>query len=253
MTIKSTQVIYLGSDYVDESRITYGVAPGTIVETVFLSFLIRADEGNILVDAGMHPDDAEKENAEGLQISVQREDHLPLRLQEVGLSMDDINMLVITHLDRDHIGWLNQLRHAEVVVQKSEYLFAFDPPPYAQRRYKYPERFKSPDIKWKLVDGDQVLVPGLTLLFTPGHTPGHQSLMVDLPKTGTIILAGDAGHSRKNFKEELIPNFCGNPRQALYSMRRLKVLSQVRKAPLFPTHDMDLWRNEMLKPPAAYT
>ncbi|MFC2045711.1 N-acyl homoserine lactonase family protein [Chloroflexota bacterium] len=253
MAIKSMEVLYLGSDHADESRITYGVAPGTMVEAVFLSFLIRADEGNILVDTGIHPEDAEKENAEGLQRSVQPEDHLPLRLKEIGLSMEDINILVMTHLDRDHIGWLNQLPRAEVVVQKEEYHFAFDPPPYARHRYRFPERFKSPEIKWKLVDGDHILIPGLTVLFTPGHTPGHQSLVVNLPKNGKIILAGDVVHFVKNFEKELIPSFCGDPKQALYSIRRLKVLSQVMKAPLFPTHDMDLWRRDMLKPPKAYT
>ena len=92
MAVKSMQVLYLGSDYLDESRITVGVPRGTMVETVFLGFLIRADEGNILVDTGFHPDDAAEENAAGLQVNVQPEDLLPERLKEVGLSMDDINI-----------------------------------------------------------------------------------------------------------------------------------------------------------------
>ena len=246
------QVLYLGSDYLDESRITVGVPRGTMVETVFLGFLIRADEGNILVDTGFHPDDAAEENAAGLQVNVQPEDLLPERLKEVGLSMDDINMLVVTHLDLDHIGWLSHLRNAEVVAQKEEYRFSLDPPPYARLRRSHPQRYNSPDIKWKLIDGDELLLPGLAVMLTPGHTPGSQSLLVNLPKSGPILLVGDVGHFQKDFEQEIVPTGT-DPKQALYSIKRLKTLSQILKAPILATHDKDYWEKEMIKAPEAYT
>src|SRR5262249_32641321 len=46
--------------------------------------------------------------------------------------------------------------------------------------------------RWKLVDGDTELLPGLVLLDTPGHVPGHQSVLVKLPRTGAMLLAIDA-------------------------------------------------------------
>lgn len=252
MAVKSLQVLYLGSEYLDKRHLVYGMVEEEWIDTVFLSFIIRTDDGNVLVDTGCHPADAEERNAMGAKMKLQPGDHLPQRLKEAGLSMEDINMVVMTHLDFDHVGWLSYLKHAEVVLQKEEHEFAFDPPPYARHRFRHPERFNSPDIKWRLVDGDCILMPGLTLLFTPGHTPGHQSVMLDLPESGTILLVGDAGHFQENFEKELIPSFCGDPRQALYSIRRLKVWSQVRNAPIFPTHDMNFWRQEMKKPPDAY-
>ena len=253
MAVKSMQVLYVGSDHVDKRRIIYGISEETMVDTVFLCFLIRTDDGNILVDAGVHPADVEALNAMGFNAKVRTEDHLPQRLKEVGLSMEDINMVLITHLHFDHCGWAADLPNAELVIQKEEYHFAFNPPPYAAAGF-YLERFKSPEIKWRIVEGDQVLMPGITLLFTPGHTPGSQSVMVDLPKFGPVLLVGDAGILQENFEKELLPTpFSCEPMQAWYSIRRLKVWSQIRKAPIFTTHDIDFWRQEMIKPPEAYT
>lgn len=253
MAVKSLQVLYGGSDHIDKRRIIHGLAKEAMVDTAFLNFLIRTDEGNILVDAGLHPADVEMMNAGGFKANVRPEDHLPQRLREVGLSMEDINMVLITHLHIDHGGWLAHLPNAEVILQKEEYQFTFDPPPYARGSSGYVERLKSQKIKWRMVDGDHVLMPGITILFTPGHTPGSQSVMVDLPKFGAILLVGDAGPLQENFAEELIPSFFGDPMQAWYSIRRLKVWSQIRKAPIFTSHDLDFWRREMIKPPEAYT
>jgi N-acyl homoserine lactone hydrolase len=252
MAIKSMQVLYLGSSYWDKGKFTYRVDDGKMVENSFLSYLIRSDEGNILVDTGWHPDDMAQRISTGFKSNVVTEDYLPNRLKEVGLSMEDINMVVMTHLHLDHAGWLTDLKHAEVVVQKDEYKLAMDPPPFA--RISYPiERYNSPEIKWRLVTGDNILMPGLTLLFTPGHTPGCQSIMVDLPESGTILLSGDVGFLQENFEKEIIPGIFFDPWQALFSIKRLKILSQLKGAPIFTTHDIEFWRQRMIKPPEAYT
>lgn len=251
MALKSLQVFHVGSDHVDKRLIIPGIGEKTMVDTVFLNFLIRTDEGNILVDTGMHPADVEVMNAIGFNVNVRPEDQLPQRLKEVGLSMEDINMVLITHLHIDHGGWLAHLPNAEVILQKEEYQFTFNPPPYTHSAFSYIERLKSQEIKWRMIDGDHVLMPGITILFTPGHTPGSQSIMVDLPKFGPILLVGDAGPFQESFEKELIPTFC-DPMQAWYSIRRLKVWSHIRKAPIFTSHDRDFWRREMIKPPEAY-
>ena len=253
MAVKSLWVLHLGTEAdIDKGFQTFGVDKGKMVENAFSCYLIRTDEGNILVDTGMHPEDVEMWNSMGSKITQRPEDQLPQRLKEVGLSTEDINLIVMTHLHWDHVGCLTYLLNAEVVVQKEEYSFALDPTPYASALY-FPKRYNLPEIKWKLVDGDQILMPGLTILFTPGHTAGHQSVMVDLPKFGPILIAGDAGFLQENFEKELIPVFFDDPRQALLSIRKLKVWSNIRKAPIFPTHDIDYWRQQIIKSPEAYT
>ncbi|MFC1971149.1 N-acyl homoserine lactonase family protein [Chloroflexota bacterium] len=252
MAIKSLQVLYLGSDIMDKRLITYRMDEGKMVETAFLGYLIRTDDGNILVDAGFHPEDIKKALAIGRQINVRTEDQMPQRLKEAGLAMEDIKMVIMTHLHRDHVGWLEHLRHAEIIIQKEEYLAAINPAPYTSSFYVV-ERYNFPDMKWRLVDGDKILLPGLTILFTPGHSAGSQSIMVDLPKSGTILLVGDAGHIHENFVKELTPGIFIDPAQAMLSIKRLNVWSQIRKAPIFPAHDLDYWREHMIKSPETYT
>lgn len=249
MAVKSLHVLYLGSQSgVDKSLMTFGVGAGEKMRSSFLSFLIQSDEANVLVDTGIHPDDIGLMAKDG-PISLTPEDYLPQRLASVGLSMDRIDIVIMTHLHGDHIGWLSQIPNAEVIVQKEEYKLAFDPLPYTRF---FHHRLDSPKIKWKLIDMDYQLLPGITLLFTPGHTIGSQSVVIDLPHSGPIIISGDVGFLQENFQKELIPTAFFDSREALLSIKRLNVWSSVKKAPIFTSHDMDYWQNVMIKPPDSY-
>jgi glyoxylase-like metal-dependent hydrolase (beta-lactamase superfamily II) len=255
MTVKSLHVLFLGQDdNIPKWRLAYGAEEGKLVSTTFLSFLIRTEDKNILFDAGMHYDGAAHLKAQGRTISVRKEDCLPARLKEVaGLSMGDIDMIILSHVHRDHTGWLGDFPKAEVIVQKDDYTATVtEPAPYLNPIHplkKYSER----DIKWKLIIGDQILMPGLTVLLTPGHTRGHQVLMVDLPKSGTIMLTGDAFLDLECLEKEIIPGIYDNRMDALKSLRKIKVMAQLRNAKVFPTHDIGCYLRQMKKPPEAYT
>jgi N-acyl homoserine lactone hydrolase len=253
MAIKSLQVLFTGLESgIDKGFFTFRVDEGKKIESSFLSYLIKADEGNILVDTGIHPEDAAKiASLTGTKMVVNPEDYLPQRLKSVGLSTEDISIVIMTHLHWDHTGWLSQFKNAQVIVQKAEFKFASAPPPYAGFFY-FESRFNRSGTKWTLVEGDYNVMPGLTLIFTPGHTPGCQTVMVDLPQSGPILLAGDSGFLQENFQKELIPYYFGDPRQALYSIKRINKWAEIRKAKIFATHDADYWRQTMLKPPLAY-
>jgi glyoxylase-like metal-dependent hydrolase (beta-lactamase superfamily II) len=253
--MKSLQVLFLGQDNnIPKAKVAYGVEDGKLITTSFLSFLIRTDNENILFDAGMHPDNAAHLRSQGREVIVREEDYLPSRLKEVaGLSMDDIDMIVLSHVHRDHTGWLGHFRKAEVIVQKEDYAAAvIEPAPYYNPIYprkKYTER----DIKWRLIVGDEILMPGLTVLLTPGHTRGHQVLMVDLPQSGPILLAGDAFLDLECLEKEIIPGVYADRAEALNSLKKIKVMAKLRNAKVLPTHDMECYLRQMKKPPEAYT
>jgi glyoxylase-like metal-dependent hydrolase (beta-lactamase superfamily II) len=255
MTVKSLQVLFLGQDAgIARSRLAYGTEEGKLITTPFLGFLIRTDSQNILFDAGMHPDNAAHLRSQGRDMTVREEDHLPARLKEVaGLTMADIDLIILSHVHRDHTGWLGHFPKAEVIVQKEDYTAAvIEPAPYYNPIYplkKYTER----DIQWKLISGDQILMPGLTVLLTPGHTRGHQVLMVDLPQSGTIMLTGDAFLDLECLEKEIIPGIYADRGEALNSMRKIKVMAKLRNAKVFPSHDMECYRQQIKKPPEAYT
>src|SRR5690606_14903690 len=100
----------------------------------------------------------------------------------------------------------------------------------------------APDVEWRLLDGDEELAPGVWAVSTPGHTPGHQSFRVDLPDTGTWIMAGDAADLAQNFLDN-VP--CGgyaggtdeDERNAHASFRKLLELASETRAHLIPGHD----------------
>jgi N-acyl homoserine lactone hydrolase len=255
MAVKSLQVLFLGqNNNVAKGRLAYGMENDKLITTPFLSFLIQTDDMNILFDAGMHPDNAAYSRSQGNEALVREEDYLPARLKEVaGLSMDDIHLVVLSHVHRDHTGWLGSLPNAEVIVQKEDYAAAvIEPAPYYQPIHplkKYAER----DIKWRIIEGDTILMPGLTVLLTPGHTKGHQVLMVDLPQSGTMLLAGDAFLDLECLEKEIIPGIYANRGDALNSLRKIKVMAKLRNARVFPSHDWECYLNQMKKPPEAYT
>jgi N-acyl homoserine lactone hydrolase len=156
--------------------------PGYLVQT--------ADGINILVDTGWPRSFVENpQNPPGLSIEVRPEDTVLSRLAEIGLQPSDIHLLVCTHLDDDHSGNHDLFPDAEFVIQKEHYLLAKNGHPrFAANRAAWDH----PSITYRIVEGDMELVPGVELLETSGHVPGHQSLLVRLPTTGNVLLAADA-------------------------------------------------------------
>ncbi len=93
-----------------------------------------------------------------------------------------------------------------------------------------------------LLDGDAELAPGVTVLRTDGHTPGHQSLLLELPETGPVILAGDSCYWQEHIDAERVPGVVWNPAAALQSIRRLKTLARLVRGRIFPGHDPVFWK-----------
>jgi glyoxylase-like metal-dependent hydrolase (beta-lactamase superfamily II) len=75
------------------------------------------------------------------------------------------------------------------------------------------------------------------VLRTPGHTPGHQALLVKLPQTGAVILSGDAVHFHENYDTDGVPWFNYDRAETVASIERLKKLVATQKAKLIIQHD----------------
>ena len=91
----------------------------------------------------------------------------------------------------------------------------------------------------QLLDGDtDVFGDGsVTLVSTPGHTPGHQSLLVHLKNSGFIILSGDVVHLEESFDQNIVPSLNTNKQESLASMERIRQMIAMYKATLFINHD----------------
>jgi N-acyl homoserine lactone hydrolase len=111
------------------------------------------------------------------------------QLAVLNLRPADISTVICTHFDIDHAGYNDAFPHAELIVQREHYELArTGHPRFAAAR----THWDHPALRYRRVDGDTELLPGLTLLKTCGHTPGHQSVLVRLKHTGPVLLAIDA-------------------------------------------------------------
>jgi glyoxylase-like metal-dependent hydrolase (beta-lactamase superfamily II) len=75
------------------------------------------------------------------------------------------------------------------------------------------------------------------MLYTPGHTPGHHSLLVKLPQMGAVILSGDLAHFRENYDTNGVPTFNTDRAQTLASLDRIKKIATAYKATFIIQHD----------------
>lgn len=155
--------------------------------------LIVTDDGTtVLVDTGM-PDRYVGNRAliphkRDQMTAIMDHQHTAVhQLALLGLRPADIQYVVATHFDWDHAGANAEFPHATFLVQRSHLEAARADP----ERF-WPELWDVPGLRYVAVNGDAEPVPGLRLLATGGHVPGHQSVVIRLPQTGLVVLAVDA-------------------------------------------------------------
>jgi N-acyl homoserine lactone hydrolase len=149
-----------------------------------------ADHKRILIDSGMAPD------APPSPVPPTNEKNVLEHLAELDLRPQDIDILICTHFDVDHAGYHDAFTNAEFVVQREHYTLARNGHPrFAAAR----PHWDHPTLRYRLIDGDAELLPGITLLETSGHAPGHQSVLVRLPHAGPVLLAIDAAVMQRTF------------------------------------------------------
>ena len=167
------------------------------------------------------------------------------QFEEIGVRPRDVEHVILTHMHADHTGNVRLFRHARISVQRQEHVFAFgDNLPTAW----FATDYNFPDLRWDIVEGDWEVLPGLSVVSTRGHTPGHQSVVVTLPKSGTIILVGDAGDLWENFEQEILPGESVDDEAALASIRQLKRIARESNGKLFLGHDPNFVQQIKLAP-----
>ena len=154
-------------------------------------YLVQTDDGrNVLIDTG---ESRRMIGAYGrspeVVVRMTDEDYVVSQLARIGVAPRDVHYLVCTHFDGDHAGNHDAFTSAELVVQRAHYEAAMTGLPRLQGTRPLWDRS---DVRHRLVDGDTELLPGIELIETSGHVPGHQSVLVRLPATGPVLLAIDA-------------------------------------------------------------
>ena len=160
------------------------------------------------------------------------------QLDEIGVRPRDISTILLSHAHFDHIGNVDLFENARWIAQRAEFEAMFGPEPeefgYSLQHYKaLKER------PYEIVDGDHdVFGDGaVRMIFTPGHTLGHCSLMVRLPRRGAVLLSGDVAHNRENLRHMRVPSFNADPQATVASMTKVVELLRFENAEIWINHD----------------
>ena len=250
MTVKSLHPLQNGFMGAQRSLLFYGEFSGETTQIPIAAYLVRTSDGNVLFDTGLSPRALPGLRRNDSLARFEEADLLVNRLDALGLRPDDVSIVVLSHLHYDHAGGADLFPQSELCVQKDEYAYAHYPASFFAPFY-YRKNFDLPGYRWRLLDGDAELVPGVTVLRTDGHTPGHQSLLVELPETGPVILAGDCVYWQEHLDHERVPGVVWNPTLALHSIKRLKTLARLVHGRVFPSHDPIFWQ-AVKQSPEAY-
>ncbi len=164
------------------------------------------------------------------------------QLAEVGLKPGDIGRVAISHTHGDHIGNMVLFPNSTILVQRTEYSWIHSPNgpnDNVNQLMALARKLMGTPKHLQLLDGDtDVFGDGsVTLVFTPGHTPGHQSLLVHLGNSGFVILSGDVVHLEDNFERNIVPSLNTDKAASIASMERVRQLIAAYKAALFINHD----------------
>ena len=235
-------VILSGFEVLPKSISVRGADPRFILSEPVCVYLLDTEEGWVLLDAGLNPANGrdparvqERFGRFGLMPPVIRDAHLlEPQLAAIGVAPADIKHVVLSHLHYDHAGCLAQFRQALIWIQRREFEHAFGPEPgFAYFRDEY----DMPGLRWQLCEGDWELLPGVGFIDTRGHTQGHQSALIELPETGTVILPFDAGDLQENFDREVLPGESCDDAAALAALRRIKALAFQSHTTVLLFHD----------------
>ena len=207
-------------------------------------YLVQTADGqNILIDSGLSD-----VMPEGYSDFENGQDVIQ-QLASLGLEPEDIDTVISTHYDGDHAGRHAAFTRAQFVVQRVHHLDAASNPRFAGVRSQWDQPLE----RIRLVDGDTELLPGFELIETSGHVPGHQSVLVRLPKTGAILLTIDAVPFAAGFARDQQDD-SSNPDAAATRASTIKLLELVDKERIGLVifgHDKEQWET-LKKAPEFY-
>ncbi len=161
------------------------------------------------------------------------------QLADIGLTPADVGRVFLSHAHFDHVGNAALFRHATWYIQRREHAAMFGPD-YAQHGFvpALYDSLKEAEVEQMKGDLDVFGDGALQVISTPGHTPGHCSLLVRLANTGPVLLSGDVAHYRYTLQHRCVPAMNADPEQSRRSMERVEALVEAEGAQLWLNHDI---------------
>ncbi len=206
-----------------------------------MQVLIEQRRTRLLVDTGMPAagagDELGLKRAYGMDPAWIRpvmsvENRVDRQLHQLGLQSTDLDLVINTHLHFDHAGGNPLFAGVTVAVQQEEL--------EAAATDNYLPVWDAPGLQFQSVEGDWSPVPGVDMMFTPGHTPGHQSMLVRFENARPWLFTWDAVYTQEHWISQDL-GATADVRHARASLTRLREVAADEKAKLIFGHDMAQW------------
>ncbi len=198
------RLLQTGYQYLDKGNYaTFRKGNGIVLEMPVFAFLLDGGGRKILVDTGMSDTEhSVRYHHDGRQDAGQAIDE---QLNAIGVKCEEIDTIVFTHLHWDHCFNLERFPNARLFASRIEYEFAQNPIPFYWASYEYsmatgliPPFFGR---SFNLTEGETEICPGIRVVPTPGHSPGHIAVAVDTT-AGTYLIVGDLMFLRENLQPD---------------------------------------------------
>jgi N-acyl homoserine lactone hydrolase len=217
---------------------------------------IETPDAKIVFDTGLREDcltGGELETCKiNTPISFKEGEELVHQLDLCGVSPDDIDYVVMSHLHHDHAGRIGIFKNAKVIVQRKEMIQALLTTHTVAEKSVYLKADLEVKADWHLIDGDLELVPGIRLITVPGHTDGLQCLLVDLDENGPVLITSDACYTSLNWGPPERPAGALHDSRAYFqSLAKLKKIQKETGAKVIFGHDVEQF-STLKKAPQFY-
>jgi len=215
-------------------------------------FLLKHPQGNVVIDGGNAIEAAiDKRGHWGSVVDaydpiMDVSENVVDQLKMVGVAAGDVRFVVQSHLHLDHTGAIGRFPRATTIVQRIEYDYAHKPHWFSAAAYIRAD-FDRPGVNWKFLGGEytdnyDLFGDGvLRMIFTPGHSPGHMSFLVTLPKTGPVLLTIDAAYTMDHWENKALPGLVVSSGKAADSVAKLRRIATDTGAMVVTGHDPDVW------------
>ena len=206
-----------------------------------LAWLIEHPDGLVVVDTGESAGAMTREWYPwwqpywrlAVKFDVRPEDEIGPQLRARGFDPDDVRTVVMTHLHGDHAGGIPHFRNSEIVIAQGEWKaaqgFAGEAGGYLPKHFP---QWLSPT----LIEGEHEVAPGVRVTPTPGHTPHHQSVIVETG-TRTLFLAGDASYAEELMREGVSDGVTTSPATHAATLAKIREFVDTNDAVFLPAHD----------------
>ncbi len=193
------------------------------------SYLIAHPRGPIIIDTGVGTNST---FIDKLYSPVHHDlDHA---LSRHGVRVEDVQTVITSHLHFDHCGQNDRFGHSEIFVQRAEIEAAQSP------HYTVPEWAFPVGIELTSIEGDLQIVDGVRIISTPGHTPGHQSVLIDDGNGTRTIVCCQASWNTDSFEAGTLGDDGWNQDEGTNSLAKLRALNPDR---VVLSHDLADWRS----------